>query len=487
MPTQDTAKTEGQLLAGAAKVVITDEQGEPANDQLYVKALVLKAGETTVVIATVDAVAIEEIGRIKRGYLDGVRAHLNAAFGIEPSNVLINASHCHGRVCADVEARTVQAVKDAYDAMVPVRVGAGTGYEDRISENRRLRLKNGKEADVRHAYSLPPDADVASLGPIDPEIGVLRLDREDGETLAVVYNFAVHPIVGVPSGRNTADIAGFASQVIEDQSSDGAVAMFIQGCTGDVNPLWYKDVNHPRCAEILGSTLGLSTLKAVRKIRAGEDGPLKMVRETLELPRADLSDRNAFLEAEQAERLQSLRGTSLNLDTFLPLVVKYRVSPIFPSYASHRYLHEEQVGREDLNTLDADNRRAMDAYIENIHTMERLTIIQTNLNLLKRNQGWYKADETGKIEVEVVGLRVGSFVLVTFPGELSVEIGLGIKERSPHDLTFVAGVTNGYIYYTPTEKQLENRGNAQEDSDCLVAAGWQKLFEDKVAGILARL
>ena len=122
-----------------------------------------------------------------------------------------------------------------------------------------------------------------------------------------------------------------------------------------------------------------------------------------------------------------------------PLVVKYRMSPDFPSYASHRYLHEEQVGREDLNALDVDNRRAMDAYIKNIHTMERLTIIHTNLNLLKRNQGWYEADETGKIEVEVVGVRVGAFVLVTFPGELSVEIGLGIKERSPHDLTFVAG------------------------------------------------
>ena len=170
-----------------------------------------------------------------------------------------------------------------------------------------------------------------------------------------------------------------------------------------------------------------------------------------------------------------------------PLVVKYRMSPDFPSYASHRYLHEEQVGREDLNALDVDNRRAMDAYIKNIHTMERLTIIQTNLNLLKRNQGWSEADETGKIEVEVVGVRVGAFVLVTFPGELSVEIGLGIKERSPHDLTFVAGVTNGYIYYTPTEKQLENRGNAQEDSDCLVVGGWQKLFEDKVAEVLERL
>ena len=56
-----------------------------------------------------------------------------------------------------------------------------------------------------------------------------------------------------------------------------------------------------------------------------------------------------------------------------------------------------------------------------------------------------------------------------------------------HPLTFVAGVTNGYIFYTPTEEQLMNRGNAQEDSDCLVAAGWQMLFEDKVLEILKKL
>ena len=36
----------------------------------------------------------------------------------------------------------------------------GSGHEDRVSENRRLKLKNGKELDVRHAYSLPADADV---------------------------------------------------------------------------------------------------------------------------------------------------------------------------------------------------------------------------------------------------------------------------------------------------------------------------------------
>ena len=88
---------------------------------------------------------------------------------------------------------------------------------------------------------------------------------------------------------------------------------------------------------------------------------------------------------------------------------------------------------------------------------------------------------------EVVGLRIGNFVLVTFPGALSVEIGLGIKQRSPHPYTFVAGVTNGYIYYTPTEAQLENRGSAQEDSDCMLAPEWQEIFETRAIAMLKQL
>ena len=73
------------------------------------------------------------------------------------------------------------------------------------------------------------------------------------------------------------------------------------------------------------------------------------------------------------------------------------------------------------------------------------------------------------------------------PGELTVQIGLNIKKASPHDLTFVAGYSNGYIYYAPTSEQLKNVGGAQEDSDCLLAPEWQKIYEFKVAEILAKL
>jgi len=475
------------LSAGVAKVDITNVDAGPVNDRLWAKALVVKSDDTTAVIISVDAVAIGEIGHIKNDYLPKVRARIEKELGIGPANVLVNASHCHGIVCADVDERTVQAVKTAAQNMVPVHVGVGRGHEDRVSENRRLKLKNGKELDVRHAYALPPDEEVAEIGPIDPDIGILRLDRTDGRTLAVVYQFACHPIQGVPNKGNTADMSGFASQVIEDNLSDGTIALFLQGCGGDINPITYKDVNTPRNAETLGNMLGLSTLKALRKIASQDDSRLRVINETLTLPRADLAERIDSLEAEQLKQLQSLKGTSLNLKTFLPLIVKYKLDEDFPSYYSHKYLLEKHLGRIDLSKLDEENRRNMQQYIDNIHTMEQLTRTQTNLALLKMHQAQNIKAGKRTIDVEVVGLRIGDFALITFPGELSVQIGLGIKQRSPHKLTFVSGYTNGYIYYSPTAEQLLNVGGAQEDSDCILAPEWQALFETKVAEVLKNL
>ncbi len=458
------------MVAGVAKVDITNRTAGPVNDPLYAKALVLKTNETIAVLITVDAVAIGEIGRISNEYLANVRARLLAQFQIDPQHVLINASHCHGVVCEDVEERTFQAVQAAIASLMPVTVGAGTGHEDRVMENRRLELKSGQTADVRHAYALPPDEAIAAVGPVDPEIGVLRLDRvDDGGTLAVVYNFACHPIQGVPSGGNTADITGFASRVIEENLGDDTVALFVQGCGGDINPVDYKDVDHPRSAEPLGNLLGLSTLRAVRKIECQSDSRLAVIHEQLTLPRADRTQRIYDLEVEQQRLLKQLRGTSLSLKTFLPLVVKYRLADKYPSNYAHRYLHEEQLGRGDLRHLDAENRRNLKAYLENIHIMEELTRLQTNLALLRKHQASLVESGRRSVDVEVVGLRVGPFVLLTFPGELTVRIGLNLKSQSPHEQTFVAGYTNGYIYYAPTAEQLQNPGHAQEDCDSILA------------------
>ena len=119
--------------------------------------------------------------------------------------------------------------------------------------------------------------------------------------------------------------------------------------------------------------------------------------------------------------------------------------------------------------------------------MEELTRLQANLALLRKHQARNVAAGSRTLTVELTTLRLGDFVLTTFPGELTVRIGLNIKQASPFPQTFVAGYTNGYIYYAPTTEQLLNVGGAQEDSDCLVAPEWQPIYEAKVQELLAKL
>ena len=482
------AECRGELLAGTGKAEIT-EKNVPYNDPLFVKSLVLKDGDTVAVLITVDAVSIGGIGHIRDSYLGLVRESLERSLGIPPQHVFVNASHCHGVVCQDVAERTVAAVQDAWKNMIPVKAGTGVGQEVRIMENRRLRLLDGSEADVRRAYSMPWDDEVAGIGPVDPEIGLVRLDRHDGTPLAAIYNFACHPIHGVPSGLSSADFPGFASTVIEENLGHGAMAFFVQGCAGDINPVTYKDVSTPHDSEPFGNMLGLNVLRGLRTVETTEAGAvLRVVNQSLEIPRAtDFETRILSLEAEQAKLLKSLQATNLNFKTFVPLYLQHTLNPDHPGYYSHRYLLDKANGRQDMAKLDAENRAGLKAYEQNIRTMEKLTKLQTNLEMLKMHQKQTLDAKSKTLTVEVGGLRIGEFVMVTFPGELTVQIGLNIKQASPHRFTFVAGYTNGYIYYTPTSQQRLNTGYAQEDCDTLVAPEWQQLFESRVAEILKTL
>lgn len=477
----------GPLLAGAATVDITDLDAGLVNDPPYVKALVLKDDQSTAVIITIDAVSIGMIGTIPNNFMEKIRTALKTDLGIPESSFLVNTSHCHAKVCKDIDQRTVQCVKEAHAKLEPVTVGVGAGKEDRVSENRRLKLKSGKTADVRHAYSLPPDSEVAETGPIDSEIGILRLDRLDGSTLAVVYNFAVHPIQQVPNGGNTADLTGFASEVIEDSFGPHTTALFIQGCGGDINPVLYKDVSHPRNAETLGSLLGISTMRGAKRIQTAAVDNLKITRETIELPRADFAERIDQQRAIRDKLVASLGGTSQNLKTFLPLAIGHGLSKEFPSYYSHRYLNDRQLGRDDYDRLDAENTRNMAAYLSNIYTMEEITRVQTNIRLLEMHQAQNVAAGKRTLDVELVSFRLGDFHMLTFPGELTVQIGLNLKQANPHSHTYIAGYTNGYIYYAPTAEQLRNPGAAQEDCDTLVAPEWQAIFEKKALEMLGSL
>ncbi len=477
------------LRAGVAVVDITAEKPTVAvNDPLCAKALALDDGKTKAVIICLD------LGGASSTLVASVRDRIQRQLAVKGSHILVNASHNHhtqGQVARDVVDRIVGAVKQASQTMVPVRVGAGVGREDRITMNRRLRLTSGKDWTIRRANPSPKDSDVAELGPIDPEIGILRLDRTSGEPLAVVYNFAAHAYGGVPSGGVTADFPGFASAVLEE-ALPGAKALFLQGFAGDVTPIRYKDVDAPPPTEQLGTMLGLSTLQAVNRIATQEQGILKVISETIEIPRRqDDEARIQSLETQQEEVLQFFTGvgcgthgagTFLNFKTFLPLYVKHRVDPDFPAYSSYLYKHEEATGHTELTHLDAENRRRVQKYLACIDNMERLIRIRSNLQAYKRH---LNRRGEGPIAAEVQGIRIGSFLLVTFPGEPFAEVGLRVKEQSPFEYTFVAGYSNGHLGYAPTADAYDRE--AYEDALTAFAPEWQQLYEAEALEILRRL
>jgi hypothetical protein len=487
-----TGNAAAALRAGAAAVNITaDKPEQPVRDPLMAKALVLEDGSNKVVIISMDLVWAQQ------PLVDEIRHGIKQELGIDPSAVLINASHNHDTCEAfakdkELAAQIVGAVKRASQNMVPARIGAAAGREDGITMNRRLRMKDGTSWTIRRATPSPKDTEVTQLGPVDPQIGLLRVDTMAGKPLALVYNFACHAYCGVPGGGISADFPGFASRVIEE-AWPGAVALFLQGAAGDITPVQYKDFDAPPPTDQLGTRLGLSALQAAQTISTNGQGPLRAIRETIELPRrTDLVERIKTLQAEEQKILEFFTGVgcgshgagvALNFKSFLPLYLKYAVDAEHPLDDAYAYQQETRLGQNGLRQLDAENKKRIETYRECIENMDRLITVRTNIQLMQEQ---VEKHQSGPVQAEIQAIRIGEFVLATFPGEPFAEVGLHIKKQSPFPKTFVAGYSNGHVGYAPTADCYGQQA-AYEDALTQLAPEWQEMYERKALELVGRL
>jgi len=468
-------KSDFILRAGVAKSdITTDAPDAVVADRLYAKALVIGDGHTKVAIVTMDVTAIG--GRhisagllpdVSESFLTALRCQIEQELGISGYNMLVNASHTHpsGKMlCNDEQQieRTFDAVKRASQNMVEVNIGAGYGVEDRISMNRTLRLKNGLHWSLRHTNPSPPDDEVAGTGPVDYEIGVLRIDRLDGSPLAVVYNFACHLLFGNTDNSISANIPGYASELIEQTLQHDSLAFFVQGAAGDIMDINFKNFQQSRDVEDLGVKLGQSVLDAYQNIEP-EYVTLDAVSQTIMLPRrTDVPEKVAELKQQQAELLDSLRFTALNFDMYMAL----RNVNIDPG-------------------MDAINQKNSDKYLQNIRAMEKLARIQDKIETLEKHCELNDESGSDTIAMEAQVIRIGDSVLIASPAELLAEIGLNLKKASPFKCTFVAGYSNGYMHYGPPAADYAKGG--YEVTECLLAPEWQKIYEKKVAEIIQTL
>jgi hypothetical protein len=242
--------------AGAAKVDITPPPGLPMYgymdrtqlsagtlDPLYARVVVLEVEEKRLALVTLD------LGRVfGPASLSSLREQVAKASGI--SFLLVTASHTHAgpnildeypsnrapaweTTCLEKIAR---AVAEACEHLTEARLGTGYGRAY-IGYNRRRVYPDGT---VSMFWTNP---DKVPTWPVDPTVSVLRIDTAAGKPLAVLVNYACHPVVFGPDNLEySADYVGVMARTVEEAlgSATGSspLCLFLQGGDGDINPYY---------------------------------------------------------------------------------------------------------------------------------------------------------------------------------------------------------------------------------------------------------
>lgn len=454
----ETAQTPANspvFKAGFAERDITPDIGmeEPGNygkafhrsfhDPCKVRAAVFDDGRKRVALVGIDLLCIT-----RRLVLDA-RADIEKRSGIKAECVLIGASHSHSSgpigMCEPgdfdnasplvkylateksivenpgytqlLRRQIVEAVIAANDARVDARVAVGSGVEDKVSFNRRQRMKNGLT--FSHAGVGNPDS-IDYAGPIDPQVGVVGVWDAKTNLLGCIVNFACHNTVS--PGGISANWVGSMEQTLRRATGNAALpVVFLQGACGDITQVDnFAKFENPAPEEwwnIVGGRVGAEAFKTLLLIRRGanSDIPLDSRQKIWKIKRRAPSPKNVQRALELVKN-EPTKGD-----------------------------RTEWTFAKETVLLDA---------------------------LMKSRP---------EVEVEVQTIQVGPAVFVSNPAEYFVQYGLKIKKGSKFPFTFPVELANGCVGYVPTKEAFGPHGGGYETrltsySNLEITAG--KQFEE---------
>lgn len=484
-----------KLFAGAAKREITAcvQSRSEVRDPLYVRTLVLDNGALRLVVMALDAVGIGWICDIPNDFLKNLRKLIHEKFGIEEKHIIVSATHSHPAAryhhcpADELLERCTASVGDAINNFAEVTAASGKGEEKRFTVNRTMTLQDNSHWTIRHSNPCPPDEKIKELNELDTSIGMIRFDRIDnGKTHAVLFNFACHPLWADAPNRLSGNYPGIACRTIEE-CLPGAEAIFLQGAAGDVCDKSFKNFEIDRSfyIEIMGSMLGLSTVKALHRLTPGEHSTeLDFAVTTCRLPRKhDFAQRIAELDKEAENMLAQLRGCPLNLRSFMDVYFKYKMHPEYPLEYPYYYLADKQYGSGSLREMDIVNQANIRRFMENVEIMEKLARLVDRKETFK-----FHCNLNGDmpdVGCEVNALRIGNAVIVTSPTEMLTQVGLNIKKNSPFENTFIAAYCNGYLHYGAPAEYYPLNG--YEVTECMLDPAWQAIHESAADRVLTEL
>ena len=299
-----------ETKAGVARVEVTPPVGSPmggysaregpstgVHDPLYATVLVLKSAEVTVAIVSCDLRSFPSERIIALARERKLADH-----------VLIAVTHSHSGPLtwedkswprpelswfANTEDRILRAIETARKQMFTARIAAGIG-EVYLGHNRR---QVSTDSAVTMLWR---NAERKPTSPIDPTIGVIRVDDAAGKPRALIVNYACHAVILGPDNRLiSADYPGYMARRIEHELT-GALCLFTQGGAGDINPYLDKQPvaqNGFGEAEKMGDALADAALAVARKLKPQANDNARLLAAAEVLSFKDRWDTNRTIRA----------------------------------------------------------------------------------------------------------------------------------------------------------------------------------------------
>lgn len=299
--------------AGTAKVEITpsaesavDLLGQPLRlrDPLFARVLVLKDEKLSVAIVSVDLIVFAS---------QKVIAEARSKWGVD--HVILSATHTHAGMAprgmiikpptapdwtrsgkapaetvdwpglsadpwyAETETKIVAAIGQAMQNRFPARIVVGKGpFESAyMAHNRRL-VRDGRVS------ALWENPDRRPTQPIDPTVGVIRVDDLSGKPRAFAVHYACHPVALMGTGVVSRDFPGAMVDFVEQELGEGCMGMFLQGAQGDLDPYDLHNLrgeNRFNIARQAGISLGKGALRVAKELRGSGQSPNLQVKESL--------------------------------------------------------------------------------------------------------------------------------------------------------------------------------------------------------------
>jgi hypothetical protein len=423
---------DAQLKVGAAETTINPRRGmqidgnigayRPAQfviSDLYARAVVFAQGETRFLLLSLDLLAVCD------EWTEAIRAFAVDELGFDHDAVAVHVTQNHsspslGQIMLTnrfpatqdhpwirgsdpeygplVMGRLEPIIRAALDSLQPVRLLCGTAWENRVSFNRRIAMRDGTS---EMGTGPRPENVLYREGPSDPEVGVALFTNEELATTVALLHHTSHPVHWLPHQAIHSDWPGAWAQAVRDTLLPTALPVVVNGCCGNV--IHYDVLGGARedTPTSMGRLLRDAVERALREPLFTDDAPvLRWRTERFDIPFREF-DPQVFADA-------------------------------------HAYL---EAHPEPTWTDDSKTRFGWDW-----HFAASLVDLE------------HRLDTEDAFEYEIQAVRIGDLAVLVLPGEPFVEAQLEIKQRSPAGRTFVAHMSNRYVGYIPTPEAIGRGG-----------------------------